>query len=117
MSNINYAVIIKQYNEDKKSLDEIAAFLGTSKSSVQRALVKANYKLDRKQHKYLLQENTNVENNVSRETIEKTVVRNYEISKKLDRALKLKAVMEDKKAVDIVREALESFIENKYFKM
>lgn len=57
-------------------------------------------------------------NNVSHETIvsHETVVRTYSIPKNLDKALKIKCAIEDKNAVDVVREALLKYVEDKYFK-
>jgi predicted DNA-binding protein YlxM (UPF0122 family)/predicted DNA-binding protein len=60
--------------------------------------------------------NNNNETNVSRETIE-MVNRTYAISNKIDKAMKIKSAVEGKKPIDIVREALEAYIEQKYFDM
>jgi len=53
--------IVKMYNEENLGLKEIAERIGSSKSTIQRKLVKDGWKYNRKANKY--------ETNVSRETI------------------------------------------------
>ena len=64
-------------------------------------------------------ETIKTETNVSRETNknENIVNRTYAISEKIDRAMKIKSAVEGIKPVDIVRMALDSFIEDKYKEM
>ena len=98
------------------------------KSKVQRRLVKDGYILNKITKKY--ENNISIETmdnekivphktNVSHETIknENIVNRTYAISEKIDRAIKIKSAIEGKKPIDIVREALESYIEGKYLDM
>jgi uncharacterized protein YjcR len=64
--------IVKMYNEEGLGLKEIAEKLGSSKSTIQRKLVKDGWKFNRKANKYEINvsdETTNNETNVSRETI------------------------------------------------
>lgn len=112
--------ILRLYNSENKTLQEIALTLGTSKSTVQKTLSKGGYKLNRKLGIYennssnetsLLNNNVSEESNVSRETI---VNRTYAISESIDRAIKIKSAIEGIKPIDIVRNALESYIEDKY---
>lgn len=133
---MNPMEIVKFYNEDGMSLSAIGTKIGKSKSTVLRILVKAGYTFNKSTGKYetnvsretinsdnniINQENNsnNVDNNVSCKTIkkDKLVNRTYSIPEKIDKALKIKAVIEGKDAVEIVREALRSFIEDKYFNM
>lgn len=125
--------IANLYNVDGLSLKQIGEKLGMSKSTVQRRLIGSGWRLDRKQGKYVNSDNsvalednvdnqsnkkTDMENNVSRETNEtEIVVRNYAISMKMDRALKIKAAIESKNVIDIVRAALDAYVEDKYLNM
>lgn len=116
--------LVEMYNNGM-SLQKIAENIGWSKSKVQRKLVKDGYILNKVTKKY--------ENNISIETIdnekivphktnvssatsysENIVNRTYAISQEIDKAIKLKAIIEGKKTIDIVREALESHVESKY---
>jgi IS30 family transposase len=123
--------IAKMYNIDGLSLKQIGEKLGMSKSTVQRRLTSNGWHFDKSQGKYIntidfddkvtlennkSDKNTKMDNNVSNETLE-TVIRNYEIPTKMDRALKIKAAIESKKVVDIVRAALDAYVEEKYLKM
>jgi Transcriptional regulator, contains sigma factor-related N-terminal domain len=128
--------IAKLYNGGL-SLQKIAESMGTSKSTVQRTLAKGGYVLNKKTKKYEMNvshETINIENNVlneNNETINKVdtvsnksnvshetmINRTYAISDKMDRAIKIKSAIEGKKPIDIVREALQSYIEDKYFDM
>lgn len=119
--------VVEMYNNGM-SLKIIAENIGTSKSTVQRKLAKNGYSLNKDTKKYeinVLNETTNNKNtvphktNVSRETIknENIVNRTYAISEKIDRAIKIKSAIEGKKPIDIVREALEKYIEDKYLNM
>lgn len=119
--------IVDMYNNGM-TLQSIGESIGSSKSSIQRKLVKNGYVFNKITKKY--------ENNVSRETIntekpipnksnvsnatsitENVVNRTYAISDKIDRGIKLKAIIEGKKPIDIVREALEAYIDTKYLDM
>ena len=134
METINIEKIVSMYNDENKSLNEIGDCIGKSKSTVQKMLTKHGYKLNRKIGKYennISIETINQESNVSRETInnentvsnetnvlnETMVNRTYAISEKIDRAIKIKSAIEGIKPVDIVRMALDSFIEDKYKNM
>lgn len=110
------------------SLQSIAEKLGTSKSTVQRRLVKDGYirnKITGKYENNVSIETMNNENNVSHKTnvssatsnSKNIVNRTYAISEEIDRAIKIKSAIEGKKPIDIVREALESYIESKYLDM
>lgn len=129
---MNIVDIIKMYNEEGKNLNDIAKFYGKGKSTIQRFIIKNGYSFNPKLKRYeklidegvvkmdnVLFETTNTEtvNNetykyVSRETM---VNGSYTIPQSLNRALKLKAVLEDKKVIDIVREAIENVVDSKYF--
>lgn len=50
-------------------------------------------------------------------TSAKMVNRTYAISEKIDRAIRIKSAIEGKKPIDIIREALEAYIEDKYLNM
>ena len=119
--------LVNMYNNGM-TLQSISQTLGSSKSAVQRKLVKNGYIFNKITKKY--------ENNVSIETInqekpvsnkskvssatsvtENVVNRTYAISEKTDRGIKLKAIIECKKPIDVVREALEAYIEAKYLEM
>lgn len=127
METIETIKIVDMYNNGM-SLQRIGENIGWSKSKVQRKLVKDGYILNKITKKY--------ENNISIETMdnekivphktnglhetiknENIVNRTYAISEKIDRAIKIKSAIEGKKPIDIVREALESYIDNKYFDM
>lgn len=120
--------VVRLYNLEKKSLEEIGKIFETSKSSVQRLLANEGYEYNKHCRKYFLKRNIgdnynnvsretiDMETNVSRETID-IVNRTYGIPKDIDKALKLKAVMEDKSVVDVVRELLRNSIDKKYFDM
>lgn len=124
IETIKIEKVVEMYNNGM-SLKIIAENIGTSKSTVQRKLAKNGYSLNKDTKKYeinVLNETINNENtvsnktNVSRETTkdENIVNRTYAIGEKIDRAIKIKSAIEGKKPIDIVREALESYIEGKY---
>lgn len=123
METIDIGKIVSMYNSENKSLDEIGKCIGKSKSTVQKMLTKHGYKLNRKIGKYennISIETINHENNVSRETNvskETLVNRTYAISERIDRAMKIKSAVEGVKPIDIIRRALESYIEDKYKNM
>ena len=134
MKTINIEKLVSMYNNESKSLEEIGREIGKSKSTVQKMFSKNGYKLNKTIGRYennVSMETINNENNVSRETInnentvssktnvlsETMVNRTYAISDKIDRAMKIKSAVEGIKPVDIVRMALDSFIEDKYKNM
>lgn len=119
--------IVEMYNNGM-SLQKIGESIGLSKSTIQRKVAKEGYILNKTTKKY--------ENNISIETInqekpvshktnvssatsysQNIVNRTYAISEEIDKAIKLKAIIEGKKTIDIVREALESYVESKYLNM
>lgn len=123
--------MVQLFNEEHKNLKEIGEIAGMSKSTVQRRITSAGYVLNKEKTNYSLnnvscetlkRENTetiNNHNNVSIETREKEKQINgsYTIPASLARGLKYKAIAEDKKVIDIVREALEKIVEDKYLNM
>lgn len=123
METIEIEKIVSMYNNENKSLNEIGDCIGKSKSTVQKMLTKHGYKLNRKIGKYennISIETIQNENNVSRETNvskETLVNRTYAISEKIDRAIKIKSAVEGVKPIDIIRKALDSYIEDKYKNM
>ena len=124
MEKLETSKIVDMYNNGM-SLQKIGESIGLSKSTIQRKVAKEGYILNKITKKY--------ENNISIETInqekpvshktnvssatsysENIVNRTYAISQEIDKAIKLKAILEGKKTIDIVREALESHVESKY---
>lgn len=110
------------------SLEAIGEQIGKSKSTTQRLLVKMGYTYDKTMKKYInqnetVENNVNNENvlrgtinNVSNETIKKsTIQRTYTIDVDMEKALRIKAAVEDKEVSEVVREALKQFIEDKYY--
>ena len=127
MEMLETSKIVEMYNNGL-SLQKIGESIGLSKSTIQRKVAKEGYILNKTTKKY--------ENNISIETInqEKTVShktnvssatsysqnivnRTYSISIEIDKAIKHKAISEGKKTIDIVREALEAYVESKYLGM
>jgi IS30 family transposase len=115
-------------NNNGMSLQKIAETLGTSKSTVQRRLVKDGYIRNKTTGKYennISIETINTENNVSHKSnvscatsyTKNIVNRTYAISEEIDRAIKIKSAIEGKKPIDIVREALDKYVESKYLNM
>lgn len=129
METINIENIVSMYNNENKSLDEIGKIIGKSKSTVQKMFTKNGYKLNKSIGRYennISIETINKETNVSRETLndnktnvsnETMVNRTYSISESIDRAIKIKSAVEGIKPVDIIRKALESYIDDKYLNM
>ena len=122
METINIEKLVSMYNDENKSLQEIGDIIGRSRSTVQKMFSKNGYKLNKSIGKYennVSIETIKTETNVSRETNknENIVNRTYAISEKIDRAIKIKSAIEGIKPVDIVRMALDSFIEDKYKNM
>lgn len=130
MDTVKPSEIVNMYNNGM-TLQSIGEKIGKSKSSIQRIIVNNGYVRNKENGKYEKQENTEInvteeptiklnqsnnETNVSRETIiiNDMVNRTYAISKEIDRAIRVKAAIEDKKPIDIVREALDNYIEKKY---
>lgn len=135
--------IANMYNNEGLSLRQIGEKLGMSRSTVQRKLINNGWKYDKSISKYI---NTNEKNELlqtsakvaeknsdsreleikksdNRTMVEnddiglKTVNRTYAISEQIDRAIKIKAAIEGKKPIDIVRKALENYIDKKYLDM
>lgn len=135
--------IANMYNNEGLSLRQIGEKLGISRSTVQRKLTNNGWQYDKNKSKYIninkknenLQtsakvdeensdsRNLKIKESDSRTMVEnndieiKTVSRTYAISEQIDRAIKIKAAIEGKKPIDIVREALNKYIEDKYMKM
>jgi len=132
--------MVKLINEEGKSLKQVAETAGVSKSTVQRKITSAGYVYDSKTKTYYnLLENDSVNGSfididdevanvvvcsdvdvLKNENVvenEKMVNGSYTIPFSVAKALKLKAVLEDRKAIDIVREAIEKVIEERYFNM
>lgn len=127
VETIDIEKVVDMYNNGM-SLKSIADNIGGSKSTIQRKLAKNGYVFNKITKKY--------ENNISIETInsekpvpkksnvsnvtmvsDDIVNRTYAISGKIDKGIKLKAIIEGKKPIDIVREALEAYIDTKYLDM
>lgn len=119
MENINIDEIVAMYNEGM-SLVEIGEKLGVSKTTVQRNITKNGYIRNKDTKKY--EKNVSSETNINCETNkdekqEKMISRTYAISERIERAMKIKSAIEGKKPIDIIREALENYIEDKYLNM
>lgn len=114
---------ILEMNKQGKTLLQIANDLGSSKSTIQRLLIKNGYVYNKKTKLYEIVsretttnnsiQNNETNKNVSHETI---VNGSYSIPKTLSKALKRKALEEDKNLNEIIEAALKTFIESKYFK-
>lgn len=133
--------ILSMYNDEGLSLSVIGEKLSRSKSTISNRLAKGGYirnnvtgKYEKNVSRETLEEQLNIETNVLNETdsnrnkennetnvsseiIEEMVNRTYLISSKIDKAMKIKSAVEGKKPIDIVREALKAYIEQKYFDM
>jgi predicted DNA-binding protein YlxM (UPF0122 family) len=132
--------MVDLYNVKGITLEAIGKETGKSKSSVQRLFAKHGYVYNKSIGKYeanvsretienknsetnindetnVSRETINNKTNVSRETMEEMVNRTYAISSKIDKAIRIKSAIEGKKPIDIVREALKAYIEQKYFDM
>lgn len=130
--------IVKMCNDEGMNLQKIGEMMGISKSTVQRKLVKSGWHYDRKSGKYINKNNivsdttnkTNDENSIKNDTVSKDIQgdntasetinivnRTYGIPEDIDRALKIKAAVEGKKVIDIIRDILKQNIERKYFDM
>lgn len=120
METINIENIVSMYNNENKNLKEIADTIGKAKSTIQKQITKHGYKLNTETKKYekAMEPSSTVSNktNISNKPVE-MVNRTYAISKKLDRAMKIKSAIDGVKPIDIVRKALENYIEDKYFDM
>lgn len=124
---MNIEKIINMYNIERKTLKEIAEIIGVSKSTIQRIISKNNYVLNKNTKIYEINndcvheaiENYSCEsiNKSSNETINNEMVSgSYTISRDLAKALKFKSIYEDKTVVDILRDALSAYVEEKYYK-
>jgi len=112
--------IIKMYNNEKMSLKKIGEHFGVSKSTIQRRLTEAGCKYNKEEGKYIYIVDT--DNHIEKEVeeMQKDTVfinRTYNIPEEIDKALKLKAILEGKTVVEILREILKKGIEPKYFDM
>lgn len=125
---MKYLDIAKMYNEEGMTLKEIGEKLNISKSTVQRKLVNNGFKFNKSTGKYEYDEKIDKSPNATLaiekhdivnydETGNKKVYRTYWIDDKIDRAIKIKAAIEGKKPIDIVRKALENYIDKKYLDM
>lgn len=132
MVSIDIFKIANMYNNDGLTLKEIGEKIGMSKSTVQRRLRDKGWHFDKATGKYKYQEvkemaeenlqtstNSKIENMDEKkvQSIGKIVNRTYAISENIDRAIRIKAAIENKKPIDIIREALENYIEDKYKNM
>lgn len=123
--------IVQMLNNDKTiKLDDIAAEYKVSKKTIARRIKEIGYIYNRVNGLYemgFIEDNApKVENkpelqHESKKTMNKVgrpaldgeyVKRTYTIPKELDRALRIKAAVEDKKVSDILREALELYVGN-----
>lgn len=112
--------MIRMYNEEGLSLRDIGEKIGKSKSSVQRTFNNNGWFYDKKSKKFLCKENNeeDFEPKIKKTTRdEQFFYTSFGIYNETYRALKIKCAMEDKKIVEVVNDALKSFIEEKYFNM
>jgi len=118
--------LLKMFNEDGLSLKEIGDKVELSKSTVQRRFSAGGCKFNKVTGKYDCSEDSlsnPVQLTAQIQTSGKVqsagkieiVNRTYGISAEMDKALKIKCAIEGKNATDIVREALKSVIEEKYY--
>lgn len=125
---MKYLDIAKMYNQEGLTLREIGEKLKISRSTVQRRLINNGFNFNKKTSKYEYDEkkdkSPNTTDNIENddiihydETGNKKVYRTYWIDEKIDRAIKIKAAIENKKPIDVVREALENYIDKKYLDM
>lgn len=127
MENINIDDLVTMYNEGM-SLVQIGEKVGLSKTTIQRKIVQSGYTRDSETKKYI--KNIPSETNNNDRTINngnnnlvkvnkkgKFISRTYAISEEMDRAIKIKSAIEGKKPIDVVREALKSYVDEKYFNM
>lgn len=128
MKKMEIETVVNLFNEDKKSLREIGLEFNVSKSTVQRFIIANGYVYNSNSKLYILKNLSNeiIQNknskNLKDEKIdnlktEKMVNGSYTIPSSLARSLKLKAVLEDKNIISIVREAIETVVEDKYKNM
>lgn len=110
--------IVKMYNEDSMTLEQIGKEFGRSKTTLSRALKKEGWNFDRISKKYVHETintgNSKEVNNVSNKTID-TVKCTFDLPLELATALKVKSSVERVKMVKIVEKALRGVIEDKYF--
>jgi len=133
MENINIDDLVTMYNEGM-SLVQIGEKVGFSKTTIQRNIVQSGYVRDNETKKYIkiipsetnsnngtINNENNKNNNLGKrnkiEKQEKFISRTYAISEEMERAIKIKSAIEGKKPIDVVREALESYVDEKYFNM
>ena len=133
MENININDLVTMYNEGM-SLMQIGEKVGLSKTTIQRKIVQSGYVRDNKTKKYIKivpsetnnndgtinnksNENNNLVKTNKKEKQQKFISRTYAISEEMERAIKIKSAIEGKKPIDVVREALESYVDEKYFNM
>jgi DNA-binding transcriptional regulator LsrR (DeoR family) len=112
--------IVHLYNSEKMTLKQIGERYGVSKSTIQRRLTDAGCKYNKEEGKYIyiVDSDNHIQKEV--EEIQKDTVfinRTYNIPEEIDKALKLKAILEGKTVVEILREILKNGIEPKYFDM
>lgn len=118
--------IVKMYNVEGKTVENIAKELEVGKSTISRHLKENGWVLDRTSKQYVQQTELPVNNetrntgnkekvnNVSRETM-KTVKCTFELPSHLAKALKIKSAVEGVKMVKLVEKILFDSIESKYF--
>lgn len=133
MENINIDELVTMYNEGM-SLVQIGEKVGFSKTTIQRNISQNGYVRDKETKKYIKivpsetndnygtinngnDENNNLRKKIKNEKQEKFISRTYAISEDMERAIKIKSAIEGKKPIDVVREALESYVDEKYFNM
>lgn len=116
--------VVKMYNEENKTLEQIGKELGTSKTTLSRVLKNNGWVLDKSVKQYICK-SINTGNNISVETINtvnniknktvNTVKCTFDLPIDLLTALKVKSSVERIKMVKIVEKTLRDSIESKYF--
>jgi IS30 family transposase len=116
--------VVKMYNENKMTLEQIGKELNTSKTTLSRVLKNNGWVLDKTVKQYTCK-SVNTENNISLETINtgnniknktvNTVKCTFDLPIDLVTALKVKSSVERVKMVKILEKTLRDSIESKYF--
>lgn len=113
--------VVKMYNEENKTLEQIGKQLNTSKTTLSRVLKNNGWVLDKSIKQYIHgtvntgnNKSVNTETHIPREAIN-TVKCTFDLPIDLVTALKVKSSVERMKMVRIVEKTLRDSIESKYF--
>jgi len=109
--------IVTRLNNTSCTIEDIALELGVNRKTITRKINEQGYVYNRSEAKYECLNAPVEKKPIGRPQLDEEVIKKtYAIPTYLDKALRRKAIEEDKTVTDIIKEILQANIEEIYFK-